>query len=522
MPIHPHPIHRRAVVPALLLAAALAACQDSPAEPAAHDCGGDGLALEVGEALELTGRPECALRATEGASYALAYFETSRVTQAKTERETTLPGDGFVVTVTDLAGAPGGTSAAARNHVHPLADGTAAADVRLSMGTEPPAGLQGDGQLTGDVPWKAGDALQVPATCQGCSPRTATVRRVENGWLVLALVESELGPAAQAVLARWDQAAPLILQHSLPAMRSSLIDVLPVSTPGSGQLVVVIDNDNGGGGAITYSRVPAQQGPATHWILAEDGPRSAALLTGLLTHEITHAFQYEYLSRTPTLAGPRNVSGGVGWGVEGGAHLMVFEGLRRMLGRPLGGNIPLGAADDELEDIHEALAFSYHGLLPAGYEAGASFMRDLVLRRVAAGEDAEQAYREVMRGGMEGWYGIGEGGTRHTGLVARMRARIPDWDPSDAALTWALSAAGDDLTDAPVYQDRSWLRVWDPGDHGHAWYRDGDLTGGMGQSASARKATGSACFFYLRDTGSGMRFRMDGPATVRWMLLRIS
>ncbi|HEX5869885.1 MAG TPA: hypothetical protein VFY65_05710, partial [Longimicrobium sp.] len=216
IPPQPHPCKiartRRFASSALALVLLLAACSDSPS--AAGGCG-RALRLDVGEAADVQPTAECPLRAEGGAEYVLAYYDAQFAIGAQTQPE---PYGGidqrFVIVVDDVTAGARTSSAASlvENRLAAPADG----DFRLSTAAGGSAHLHG---FPGTGPWAVGDAVAYRRTeCSGTNcepPLEARVARVFDGWLVFAVAPS-VGADAERVVERFDQYAPVLLQHGLP------------------------------------------------------------------------------------------------------------------------------------------------------------------------------------------------------------------------------------------------------------------------------------------------------------------
>ena len=512
---HPSVFHRFASLAALSLV--LSACADSPS--AADGCGRP-LRLAPGEAADVQPAPECPLRAEGGAEYVLAYYDASLALEAQTQPEPYGGVDSRYVLVVDDATA----GARAASSAVPSVDWIPAAtpgDFRLSYAAGGPAHVRG---IPATGPWSVGDAVpfrRTDCTTDCPPPLEARVARVLDGWLVFAVSPSVEADAGR-VVAMFDQYAPVLRQHGLPLMHAAFAAERPVTTAESGQLVVVFDSDLTAVDGIAFSEV-RPEGTATHWIRLETSPElDGGRLLALLAHEVAHAFQAEFLARSRPLSGDLGSRGGARWGIEGGATLVETETLRRAAGVPLQGNRDYGVAPvSEVEAWLYRHAAARHGALTSGYHASAPLLRDLAVRRVATGDEVDAAFREVLRGAVEGWHGIGSGG-RRTGLTERMRARLAGWQPVDAVLTWTLSAAADDRVTTSVFQDRTWLRTGDWEGRGRGWGPDRVIQAGSGASERVTRPVGSSGYLLVRSPAGELALSLTAPETVRWKLLRVS
>ncbi len=519
-----HILRKPSLAPLVAAALVLAAC-DSPSESEARGCGGKTLVLGVGQAADLPSGEDCDLGQQSGAEYALAYVDGRGIALAETGAEPYRPStEPYSVTVTDLL-AGGARSVRASLQASPRAQ-AAAPDWSVVAADGPRAFT---GATGGDDGWTLGETLTITDPCpQGSAcpqppTRSARVVRVYPSSLVVAAVESELGAGLAPMLAVLDEAMPIVTTHALPLMKSIYTDGAPaVSSATGGQMLVLLEGDNSGVAARTFGRWE-EDGSSTSWISIEPFPgQNAAWAASLVSHELTHAYQLAYTARTRSPGKEVNAMGAAVWGVEGGANLVSYEVIRRAAGKPLAGNADFRApGSGMLEQFLAYRAQPGDGHMTMGYDAGAGFFRDLVIRRVQGGEGENGAVRAVSLGALDGWWGLDPAGSRRTGLTARMRERIGGWEPKDALLTWALSHAGDDLTDNPVFQDRAWLRVWASAEPDYGWFPEAVLQGGAG-SVTGQTMYGNPGYFLLRDTGAGMSIRVSASAPgVQWRVLRI-
>lgn len=516
------PSLRRLLHPAagLTLSLALAACADSPSGSADGGCAP--LRLQVGQAADVEPSAECPLRARGGAEYVLAYYDAQLATGAQTQPEPYFGiDDRFVVLVNDVTGGARATAAPApsENRVPDAAP----ADFHLSYATGGPARVRG---MPDAGPWAEGSVVRYRRTdCAAAEcppPLEARVARVFDDWLVFALAPA-VDAEAERVVAMFDEYAPALRQHGLPFMHAAFTAERPVTSAQSGQLVVVFEGNVTSVDGNAYSEV-RPEGTATHWVRLETSPElSGAGLLALLAHELGHTFQAEFLARNPPLAGLRGARGAARWGIEGGATLVESETLRRAAGVPLLGNVDYRATPpSEVASFLYGRAGARDGTLPGGYYATAPFLHDLAVRRVTAGDGEDAAFREVLRGAVEGWHGVAIEGARRPGLTQRMRARFPQWDPAEGVLTWTLSAAADDRVASAVFQNRTWLRTGDWERQGRGWEYEGLVQAGSGGSARTTHLAGSSGYLLVRAAGGEVALALTGPPTVRWKLLRVS
>ena len=500
----------------------LVACKDSPSSSNARECGGEPRRLAVGEALDVRADAKCDLGREAGAEYALAYFDARVVQGSRTAPEPYHSTATYVVTVEDLI-------SGAVQQVAPRAAGVdrAALAAGARDWTVAPAGAPGQyrGASGGEDGWTVGEAVTVSSDCQvsPCHTRSARVVRVYDGGMVVAAVESEVAGELPGMLELLDQAAPVVAQHALPLLKSVYTDGAPAaSAVGGSQIFILLEADHTRSSGHAYARPSLGGDPLTFISIEPLTGFNVPRTVSLVSHELAHAYQFTHMMRTRSQGIHAAGMGVARWGVEGGANLLSYETIRRAAGMPLAGNHDFrNPGATPFQRYHAVRAQHGDGELTGGYEAANGFLRDLVIRRVQAGEAVDDAVREVSRGAVEGWFGIDVYGSRRQGLTQRMQARISGWEPVEAALTWTLSHAGDDRTNNPLYQDRAWLQIWRLAEDGYGWAPHAVLQGGQSGYAAVR-AYGSPGYFYLHDTGAGVSFRVTATVeNVRWRVLRV-
>ncbi|HEY0016978.1 MAG TPA: hypothetical protein VGC13_11690 [Longimicrobium sp.] len=512
---HAVPRRRSALCSAALLTL-LAGCDGSPSDAAVRECGEGPMRLEVGQAVDVAIDETCDLRPRDGARYALAFYDAQLATLAETRAEpyggveartafTVVEGDG------SEEGSVFGTAL-----LPAAAQGPDFRVLAADGSTGPLAAVEGDG------PWREGETMRVgEPLCQvECSARVA---RVLDGWLVFAVDDATVGADAARVAALFDAAAPHFRQHALPMLEQLFTPHRPVTTPTSGQLVVLFRGNVTGVAGLAWSRLRPEGNTHVIQIELEEEFDEGALLS-VLTHEVAHTFQFEFAARDAPAPGAETSFGHTRWGVEGGATLAALEALRHAAARAHDANVDFRAAPASAwEKRLFRLSSLGGGTLVTGYGSAASFLDYLAVRRTEAGDPRDVALREVLRGAMEGWYGHASAGPGRQGMAARMRTRIPSWNPADAVLAWTLAAGADDHVSNPVYQHPAWLRVGDVGpeiDMGWMAYRI--IDGGSNRTLRFDRPGGSSGWLLLRDTGAGVRVRVGSLPSVRWKLLRIS
>jgi len=515
---------RTRLTPSIALAAALAAaaaCSDSPSQPAgpqqADACTRLGVpgtfagavSLDRGEAMKLAaGTQLClALPGDAGNSYALAYVDTRPLQAARTAPEPNVA-DSFRVTV----GAAGSTRAARLAAVPaPRMPSDLREVTRRASAQSPDPTFRA-------TPWAVGDTFHV---LQGNddAARAVSVRRVYDGWLVIAARTDTVEASVPGMLQVLDEAWPSIRDTGLPLLRKTLGDRLPVTSTGSGQLLIVVRSDIVGASGIAFGATDAANVFSHIAVLPFSGEDYVPAVGSLIVHEIAHTFQRQYIADSrPAGTAPTRAAGGTAWAVEGGATLMQFELARRLAGVSWGSNWDFRAPAGTGQAFYGELGPVSRGAFSGGYANPASFLRDLAERRVRKGENVDAALAQVMRGAVEGWFGHVLWGPDLPGLASRMRGVLGNgWEPEDALFTWTLSHAADDRTPSGTFQDPAFLRVWDSGQPG-TWSAIATLAPGS-QPVTVAQDRESTGFFELAGGGTySLNATRDG---VRWMIVRL-
>lgn len=511
-----HPL--RIIITPLAAVAVAAACSDSPsASVEGRDActrlgvpgtyAGD-VRLDVGDATKLaSGTQLClALSGSAADEYALAWVDTRAIERARTAPEpVTL--DSVSITV----GAAGSTRA--NRLVAERAPGEPS-DVReIGM-----AAAESDDPMLRATPWTQNEQFALRDVVRGTS-RPAMVHRVYDGWLVVAAFTDQPEPRLAGMLQNLDATWPSVRTAGIPLLRKVLSQPLPVTSNGSGQLLVVVRSDLVDAAGIAFGGTDGTHTLTQIAVLPYDNPGSSNFVGSLIIHEVTHAFQRIYTSSTrPTGAPPTLYAGSSRWAVEGGATLMQAEMGRRLTGVQWGANWDFRAPAGVMEQFYTRFAYVGSGPFMRGYSASAAFMQDLVARRVQRGEALDDALTAVMRGALEGWFGHGPLGAQRTGLTARMRSSLGGgWEPEDAMLTWTLSHAADDRTNSSTFQNRSFLRVWD-GTDAAFWPAAASLSPGS-SAVTLKHPHESTGHFNLAGGGTyALSSSVDG---VRWMIVRV-
>jgi hypothetical protein len=508
------------LLPILAAALTLAACDDggsTPAAPPNAECGTEATQLSVGQAAWLASQGSSATCLLAGGTeYALAYVDLRSVRLAETQPEAY--SGGFPDYTVTIATGGGGAGAARTVLARPATvPGVPESDVRFLA---EPATADENAPYNRATPWTEGERFPMYDAFAEAD-RPARVLRVYDGRVVVAWYEGDSPERVAPLVAALDEAVPRVLSTTLPLLRHAFVDRLPAASTGSGQTLLVL-RDGGVANASAWANARPVGDSLSTWIeikLVTGG--SPVALASLLSHEITHSYQQMYMWKTRPAGGLYPGAGAAIWGVEGGADLGAWEAARRIAGTGLLSNSEWrNMYDDSFRRVVAFSAQPGRAFFNDGYSHAMGLLRDQMTRRVQAGEKEDDAVREVLRGAVEGWYGLDRRGAQRAGFTARMRERLgASWTPDEALLSWALSHAADDLTRNPVFQDATFRDVVvKPGEPG--WGADGEL-GATGRLAVTRPYGAPG---FVRLAGGSGELRVEGSADVpgvRWMVLRV-
>jgi hypothetical protein len=470
--------------------------------------------LAVGETAELAAAADggtlCSIAGEKGAEFVVAVVDTRAVRKAETGPE------GYGAAFPDYTVAV--STAGQAMLPSPSIARRAQASPHFIAAPAPPA----DAASLRDRPWTLDERFPLydPAVQRA---RQARVLRVYDRHFVVAAYEGDATDLLPRFMAQMDSAWGAVGGHAVPLMRAAYSPELPVTTPESGQFLIILRHDPVGDVLGRTLSDRSFGGTPRMWTDIKIREKSGYLeLAELVSHELAHAFQalYMYDSRPDTWL--ESAAGATFWATEGGADLISFETVRRAGGVPLTANFD--ARDPAATPAARRLAERAHSLagrLTLGYDAPAGFLRALAARRVAAGEPVDDAMREVLRGAADGWNGWDSYGVRRAGLSARMRARLgASWNGEDALLDWALAHAADDLTSDPRFQDPLFLRVHEIVSRYSMW-RPFAVVGNTGtQGGSVRLPHSSPAYILLKiDSEVRLSGVTDTPG-LRWKILR--
>ncbi|HEX6037370.1 MAG TPA: hypothetical protein VFZ20_05005 [Longimicrobium sp.] len=520
MPNRAVPSLRRRLLPlSAPLVALLAACEDPAggAPATAQTCAAP-IQLAVGQSADLQadadGKVRCRIEGSAGSEFVVAFVDTRATQKARTENEGY--GDAFsaYAIAADLSDDVPAPPAPQLPSASVSPGGAPDFDVQNAL---PP---QGHATYRA-TPWTLDERFGVyDGGTQ--TVRTARVLRIYGGRYVFAWLEGENEPQLAAFMAQLDSAWAGIVAHGLPLMRAAYSDQDPVTSPGSGQYLVVL-RAIGRGTALGWTVSIPDFGTPRIWTEFKVIPQASALRLGeIMAHELAHAFQATYMFRTRPAGVTESAAGAAYWGVEGGADLVAFETTRRVAGVPLTANLDMSAAPASPAARRVAEWGRGHGgALTNGYADAAGFLRWQAALRVRAGDTEDAAVTEVLRGASDGWYGFDNGGARRTGLVERMRSRLDAaWSPEDALLDWALAHAADDRTTEARWQDPTYLRVWQGTGGGGGWQPQSSLPA-PGGPAFVSRPYGSPDYLVIRTDRSEPFAASSSVPGVRWRIVRV-
>ena len=497
--------------------------------------GGESVRLDVGQSQRLSAGAAGCLRlaAIPGARYALAFLDARQVRASRGGSEGRAPSPAFYSVSVSEAGrtAPAAApSFAARRSVQ------AGVAHRTLAGS-----AEAGSPFVRAEPWREGERMVLRDGALG-EPVAARVVRVYGGHLVFAMAEGdEPAGGRDAWVARADSAFAQLVQRGYPVLGGALTSTRPVTSAGSGQLLVLARREDGPYMGSTASVVSGGREVSMAVLNTAYGSTGAGVLR-TLAHEVAHAWQQQYAWETRP--GQVGAAGGTAaWASEGGAELLAWMVMRETRGTSLTGNWDWAAGADVPDQTAFALlAAGSRGDFTAGYASAASFQLDLVTRLVRRGVSEADALSMVARGSLEGWHGFDPSGARRAGLAERMRSRLgAAWDPAGALLTWTLSQALDDQLSDPELQNHTFRAVSSAGlSSARGWLPQAVLRSGAaaqpghaasravlaGNSASLQWDYGSPNYFLLEDDGVGAAYRLRSEwngaplEATEWMIVR--
>lgn len=499
--------------------------------------------LEVGEARMLAEGSRCLqLAPRDSARYALAYLDVDAIENARDgpegfDRQIEPPPALFSVSVADGVAPEEARAGTSLRTVRPGSSPSGAPDARrLRADGDTDCGDRDfrdpcEGYRSRSIPWEVGDTFLTDAP-DGRSG-WARVVQVHEGYLAVALFEADSAHFGPERRQAFREGAGTAVDVTVPLLREALTGTYPLTSDGSGQLLVVLSrftDDSVGTPAesgLTFFDTDDQG--RYPWIalnLSSPWDGSSAFL-GTTAHELTHAWGRQYLWEEPSSGGERDWGLSPLWAEEGVADFFAHETLRRVA--DIGATSNFGGWHDYSAPpaVQRYSSEPRHavGTLSLGYEHGSSFLRDLVVRRTeATAEGWIEASGAVARGALEGWYGYDEFGAKRTGLSRRMRDALGErWSPPEAVLQWTVSQALDDRTASAVYQNRAFDSVSGDFDCSCGWRPHTTIAPASGDALTLGRRYGSTGYFFLNDRGLGGSYRLgwaDTDEPLRWVVAR--
>lgn len=442
-----------------IAAALTAGCGGDASTPLATDfeavCSGPTISLEPGEGTLIPAADSSCLSFAAPGWYVAAFVDASAIEAARGETPLeSFRDDAFAVTAA-LRG-PAVTEPSATFHP-PIG---AARSVRIPESPRHLIAAAGgacdpdDLAWCRDRPWSIGDRFE---SASGGSLRTATVSAIE-GPLVMAIWEDEVetvGPGLGAIRSAFRESA----MEVVPFLREAFLDELITTSPGSGQLLVIVQE----GSLSTAAWRPSETDTSSLVTLSLNPGVSPDLLQALalsiLTHELAHVWQLRYAFRGAGESGFYIPT----WGLEGGATFVSQEYMRQRFGIPLHANAtpPSDRRIAVPEDVFWNEAHVSRGEFERGYQHAEPMLRHFRTRLIAAGSSESGAFAEVARGAVEGWFGSTATGWHPPGMAGRLeQATGVAWDAPEMVLDWTVSQALDDRGRGDVYENPLIRDAW--------------------------------------------------------------
>lgn len=509
----------------VLVLGAPTACGEPPSspEPPKASLGScvptDTLQLEGGDVADFStsaDEPACLALPPASATYSVAYFDPRLVALEREGREPTAPPlDDFHVDAEIRAVGDVDAASSVRRERSPVAFGRVGSKrvdhtlvEHATASCDPAMGVPS--MLCRPEPWTLGDRFAAPGREgeQGESLAEVIAIDPKDELVVAAYVADlpEIGHASRSALA---DGLTRFRRHTMPILHATFPDADPVTSPGSGQLLLLMRRD---GNPLSTARVRRIGGTLRHWISLSD-VRGADAHFSVVSHEVTHSYQQAFAD-----GGQR-----ADWASEGGANLVSHEALRRENGLPLGGNLdPGNVTGDSLGYLLRIDRVD--GELPAGYNQGAGFLRYLLLRGTRAGVDRSIVLREILQGSLHGWTGQNRGHVDPVGLAERMASILGEgpWDPAEAVLDWTISNALDDRWPGGPHRNRAVRRAWQdrptPRRIWVGWKEDAAI--GPSAPAGVRREAGSTGYLQVRTSPDARALRLTTSSAARWRIAR--
>ncbi|MDB4908826.1 MAG: hypothetical protein JWO05_3610 [Gemmatimonadetes bacterium] len=442
------------------------------AKPAARTCSSVTAASQVaGQVQQLpAGESPCIVLPAGVGTWSLGFLDTRVL--AATRAGTARPETGFSITLVDADAT--GASVASRS-VLPLGGSRPGSDVHPLEAAPSPRMLSsrsaaGECTHTGtdfscqSTPWKVGDHFLMRG--DGTVVYGLKVFSV-TGPLVLAINDVGADTYSDEVRAAWTRAAERLVRDALPVFEDELSPVVPVSSAGAGQYLVMLNATFSGlsGAAYPFTLAPGRVGGFVSLTMGHQPNEQVSYY--LLAHETAHLFQGQVSLEQ---GAPVPLQYSQRWAVEGGADLAAYDALRRAAGVALDANLDMEAgltSPDPWLASYSSWARTGAGDIESGYSNGESFLRDQVQRARRNGASYTLARRSVARASLDGGFGLTQSSVTRPGMTGVMRSLLgSDWSPESALLTWTLAASLDDRGGSATLTNDDVLNVW------HNWGAD--------------------------------------------------
>lgn len=516
----------------LLSTALLAGCEEGtgPGEPVVvpAECDGPAVTLDVGAMTVVGEGSRGCFTLPQGGHYAIAVLDRRWLDSARSgvEAPALQPFALRIATTPSEDPAPA-TGHAPRARTVPVKPGTGSAEFlphlpRTVFDSDPECEYQWSVACQAE-PWEKGDTIVlVDRYFSNGEPAADTTRHVVvglSGPLVFSV--SLADPATQAWAGTLVEQGEQVGLYVIPLLRRMLGEEIPVTSPGSGQMLIMLVDVGSPGGGVALTRYDSFSARSHIRLGIRDGLDPAVNppnLVSLMTHELTHAWAaLVYRDGLRRHGGPPDgYLPRPRWSTEGVASFVTLEVARRLSGYDLEGNLDLTSIP------REGMAYTYRlglgggkGVIPAGYDDAAAFFRYLLPRLAETEGGVDEAVGAIFRRSLEGWYG----GRHPEDGFSEVTTRAFGTDPERVLLLYALAHALDDRTNTRNLQDLGVREAWR--DRTAVWASMGtlqlDRPKERGRSANP---WGSLLYAYVEASGDRPVFVSSDGADLAWAVAR--
>lgn len=370
------------------------------------------------------------------------------------------------------------------------------------------------------TPWELGDTIFSSYTRYQINDSlvrgTDTLQVVSrDGHLVAAvnLSAPEIVTPSQLQVAR--QVLATLNLQVFPLLRELLDEELPVTSPGSGQLLVIMTPVEGGIGAGSSGSYDFADGARSHLEFSVSSQyetaEAVATLVPMLIYQSVRTWQHIEDWRLGQASGFRPAR--ARWGHTGGALFVAREVYRRLLGIEPNANVDIESL------LREGTSYAYRSLLTGGLgrvpfgTTGGDFLTYLLPRLTEhAGEGLDAALYTLYRQSLEGWFGYftpGEG-------LAKVTEELIPGGPERAMLVYALAHALDDRTGNPDLQNLAVENVWQL----YGWQPIGTIRLNQESERTISSRWGSILYATIEANGSRPVFVSSDGARLVWAVAR--